>query len=230
MNRLFKRTLDCNNTCHHTGLPDERLTTKLFLPESQSKELAEMLAQEGLEEMGLSSPSEQVAYLLVERATLLERLGAAERTLESQSLADNSKQVQHQVKFWSAYWLCGSFSPWNLRLPAKSASLRSCSLFMNLSEPNQSKTNIETVWTLRRESLLTKEQSCCNFGLAELQISGFMETRSQILPGHSCIHVGPSFHQCSSQSPLKKLFGLRRSGQSKHTVTPVGSRLAAYTN
>nr|XP_046254146.1 coiled-coil domain-containing protein 30 isoform X2 [Scatophagus argus] len=92
--------------------------------ESQSKELAEMLAQEDLGEMGLSSPSEQVAYLLVERATLLERLEAAERRLESQSLTDSLREVQHQ---------------------------------------------------------------------------------------------------CSSQSPLKKLFGLRRSGQSKHNITPAHS-------
>nr|XP_033942050.1 coiled-coil domain-containing protein 30 isoform X3 [Pseudochaenichthys georgianus] len=64
--------------------------------EGQSKELAEMLAQEELGEMGLSSPSEQVAYLLVERATLLERLEAAERRLESQSLTGSFMEVQHQ--------------------------------------------------------------------------------------------------------------------------------------
>ncbi|XP_068183849.1 coiled-coil domain-containing protein 30 isoform X2 [Antennarius striatus] len=64
--------------------------------ESQSKEVAEMLAQEGLGEMDLSTPSEQVAYLLVERATLLERLEAAERTLESQSLTYKLKEVQQQ--------------------------------------------------------------------------------------------------------------------------------------
>nr|XP_033486069.1 coiled-coil domain-containing protein 30 isoform X3 [Epinephelus lanceolatus] len=64
--------------------------------ESQSKELAEMLAQEELGEIGLSSPSEQVAYLLVERATLLERLEAAERRLESQSLTGNFGEVHHQ--------------------------------------------------------------------------------------------------------------------------------------
>ncbi|XP_032378011.1 coiled-coil domain-containing protein 30 isoform X4 [Etheostoma spectabile] len=64
--------------------------------ESQNKELAEMLAQEDLGEMGLSSPSEQVAYLLVERATLLERLEAAERSLESQSLTGNLREVQHK--------------------------------------------------------------------------------------------------------------------------------------
>lgn len=69
-----------------------------FLLESQSKELAEMLAQEDLVEMGLTSPSEIVAYLLVERATLLERLEATERRLESQSLSVNLKEVDHQVK------------------------------------------------------------------------------------------------------------------------------------
>lgn len=70
----------------------------LFLPENQSKELAELLAQEDLGEMGLNSPSEQVAYLLVERATLLERLEAAERRLESQSVTDSLSEVQQQVK------------------------------------------------------------------------------------------------------------------------------------
>ncbi|XP_057716288.1 coiled-coil domain-containing protein 30 isoform X2 [Corythoichthys intestinalis] len=64
--------------------------------EIQSKELAEMLAQEDLGEMGLSSPSEQVAYLLVERATLLERLEAAERRLESHSLSGSIKDVPIQ--------------------------------------------------------------------------------------------------------------------------------------
>lgn len=57
-----------------------------------------MLAQEDLGEIGLSSPSEQVAYLLVERATLLERLEAAERRLESQSLTCNLREGHHQVK------------------------------------------------------------------------------------------------------------------------------------
>ncbi|CAK6951227.1 coiled-coil domain-containing protein 30 isoform X2 [Scomber scombrus] len=93
--------------------------------ESQSKELAEMLAQEDLGEMGLSTPSEQVAYLLVERATLLERLEAAERRMDSHSLSDNLREVHLQ--------------------------------------------------------------------------------------------------QGSSQSPWKKLFGLRRSGQSKHNITPAHS-------
>lgn len=70
----------------------------LSLPENQTKELAELLAQEDLGEMGLNSPSEQVAYLLVERATLLERLEAAERRLESQSVTDSLSEVQQQVR------------------------------------------------------------------------------------------------------------------------------------
>ncbi|KAM9785619.1 uncharacterized protein ccdc30 [Neosynchiropus ocellatus] len=60
----------------------------------QSKELAELLAQEDLSDMGLSSPSEQVAYLLVERATLLERLDAAERS--PNSAASHVQQASSQ--------------------------------------------------------------------------------------------------------------------------------------
>ncbi|XP_029292502.1 coiled-coil domain-containing protein 30 isoform X2 [Cottoperca gobio] len=39
----------------------------------------------------------------------------------------------------------------------------------------------------------------------------------------SSAHTGLSSQQCSSQSPWKKLFGLRRSGQSKHNITPAHS-------
>lgn len=63
------------------------------LTDSESKELEEMLAQEDLGEMGLSSPGEQVAYLLVERATLLERLETVEMRLESRS-TENPQQVK----------------------------------------------------------------------------------------------------------------------------------------
>ncbi|XP_056278563.1 coiled-coil domain-containing protein 30 isoform X3 [Pseudoliparis swirei] len=117
--------------------------------ESQSKELAEMLAQEDLGEMGLSSPSEQVAYLLVERATLLERLEAAERRLESQSLTVNFREVHHQ------------------------------------------------------------ERSHHTMGEELRQQTEDMQKTTDHLK-----------KQCSSQSPWKKLFGLRRSGQSKHNITP----------
>ncbi|XP_033486066.2 uncharacterized protein ccdc30 isoform X1 [Epinephelus lanceolatus] len=120
--------------------------------ESQSKELAEMLAQEELGEIGLSSPSEQVAYLLVERATLLERLEAAERRLESQSLTGNFGEVHHQ------------------------------------------------------------EHICHTVG---------EELRQQREDTQKAIDNMTK--QCPSQSPWKKLFGLRRSGQSKHNITPAHS-------
>ncbi|XP_071331914.1 coiled-coil domain-containing protein 30 isoform X3 [Trachinotus anak] len=120
--------------------------------ESQSKELAEMLAQEDLGEMGLSSPSEQVAYLLVERATLLERLEAAERRLESQSLAGNLREGHHQ----------------------------------------------EHIQHMMEEELRQQRE--------DIQKS-----------------IDNMTKQCASQSPWKKLFGLRRSGQSKHNITPAQS-------
>ncbi|KAG7227042.1 hypothetical protein INR49_022389 [Caranx melampygus] len=118
--------------------------------ESQSKELAEMLAQEDLGEMGLSTPSEQVAYLLVERATLLERLEAAERRLESQSLTGNLMEGHHQEQ-----------------------------IHMMEEELRQQREDLQ-----KRIDNMTK---------------------------------------CASQSPWKKLFGLRRSGQSKHNITPAHS-------
>lgn len=56
-----------------------------------------MLEQEGLAEISNSSSSEQVAYLLVERVTLLERLEAAERKLDTQTLTGNLREVHLQV-------------------------------------------------------------------------------------------------------------------------------------
>ncbi|KAL6119863.1 uncharacterized protein ACO6RY_04343 [Pungitius sinensis] len=117
--------------------------------ENQSKELAEMLAQEDLGEIGSYSPSEQVAYLLVERATLLERLDAAERRLETESLTLNFGEVHNQEHIGHTMG----------------------------EEPSQQREDLQ-----KTLDTLTK--------------------------------------QCSSQSPWKKLFGLRRSGQSKHNITP----------
>lgn len=57
-----------------------------------------MLEQEGLDEISTSSPSEQVAYLLVERVTLLERLEATERKLDTQTLTGNLREVHLQVR------------------------------------------------------------------------------------------------------------------------------------
>ncbi|KAL6482862.1 hypothetical protein MHYP_G00077340 [Metynnis hypsauchen] len=64
--------------------------------ECQCKEVTEMLEQEGLAEISHSSASEQVAYLLVERVTLLERLEAAERKLDTQTLTGNLREVHLQ--------------------------------------------------------------------------------------------------------------------------------------
>ncbi|XP_069468443.1 coiled-coil domain-containing protein 30-like [Ambystoma mexicanum] len=52
--------------------------------DAQQKEVEEMLDQEGLGEIAHSNPNEQVAYLLVERATLLEKLEQSEEKLEPQ--------------------------------------------------------------------------------------------------------------------------------------------------
>ncbi|XP_047662751.1 coiled-coil domain-containing protein 30 isoform X2 [Tachysurus fulvidraco] len=64
--------------------------------ECQYKEVTEMLEQEGLADISNSSSSEQVAYLLVERVTLLERLEAAERKLDTQTLTGNLREVHLQ--------------------------------------------------------------------------------------------------------------------------------------
>ncbi|KAM4571011.1 uncharacterized protein ccdc30 [Fundulus diaphanus] len=121
--------------------------------EIQSKEMAEMLSQEDLGEIGLSSPSEQVAYLLVERATLLERLETAEGKLESHPLAVNTNNGDHQE---------------------------------------------------------------------QIQIVG-ENLRQQREDMHKTIdHMAKS----SSQSPWKKLFGLRRSAQSKHALSPAHSEIS----
>ncbi|XP_077583785.1 uncharacterized protein ccdc30 [Stigmatopora nigra] len=95
--------------------------------ELQSKELAEMLAQEDLGEMGLSSPSEQVAYLLVERATLLERLEATERKLDCHSLSGSVKdvpiQASSQTPWKKLFGLRRSAQNKNIITPAQSEEL-----------------------------------------------------------------------------------------------------------
>lgn len=62
--------------------------------DSQVKEVEEMLDQEGLIEIAHSSPSEQIAYLLVERATLLEKLELLEQKMDSRSenVGDHKRQ------------------------------------------------------------------------------------------------------------------------------------------
>ncbi|KAM7030687.1 coiled-coil domain-containing protein 30 isoform 2-T2 [Acridotheres tristis] len=56
--------------------------------ETQLKEVEEMLEQEGLSQISCSAASEQVAYFLVERTVLLEKLQAAVQQLESHSIID----------------------------------------------------------------------------------------------------------------------------------------------
>ncbi|XP_034029100.1 coiled-coil domain-containing protein 30 isoform X2 [Thalassophryne amazonica] len=125
--------------------------------ESQSKEMEELLAQEDLGEMGLSSPSEQVAYLLVERATLLERLEAAERRLDSRSLTDNLTEIHLQEE-------------------------------------------LEHIRRTMGEELRHKRED-------------IQKTTDDI-------------NKSSSQSAWKKLFGLHRSAQSKHSVTPAHTEIS----
>ncbi|XP_045332873.1 coiled-coil domain-containing protein 30 isoform X4 [Leopardus geoffroyi] len=63
--------------------------------EAQIKEVEEMLYQEGLSEIALSSPSEQIAYLLVERSTLLQKLEARGPKPESQRCMTSKFLKEH---------------------------------------------------------------------------------------------------------------------------------------
>lgn len=58
-----------------------------FVIDSQISEVAKMLYQQGLTELIHSSPSEQVAYLLVERASLLESGEAPDRLTSDRNTA-----------------------------------------------------------------------------------------------------------------------------------------------
>lgn len=56
-----------------------------------------MLEQEGLSEIAHSNASEQIAYLLVERTTLLEKLEMTDQKLNSHSYVDRLCAAQLQV-------------------------------------------------------------------------------------------------------------------------------------
>lgn len=58
-----------------------------------------MLYQEGLSEIALSSPSEQIAYLLVERSTLLQKLEAWGPNPESQRCMTSKFLKEHPQVF-----------------------------------------------------------------------------------------------------------------------------------
>ncbi|XP_072887912.1 uncharacterized protein ccdc30 isoform X2 [Hemitrygon akajei] len=65
--------------------------------ETQIKEVQEMLHQEGLAAIAHGGSSEQVAYLLVERATLLEKLELAERKVENFKGDPHGIQLQREL-------------------------------------------------------------------------------------------------------------------------------------
>ncbi|XP_032158057.1 LOW QUALITY PROTEIN: coiled-coil domain-containing protein 30 [Mustela erminea] len=68
--------------------------------EVRIKEIEEMLYKEGLSEIALSSPSEQIIYLLVERSTLLRKLETGDPKPESQRcMTSNLQKGLAQEKF-----------------------------------------------------------------------------------------------------------------------------------
>ncbi|XP_069636512.1 coiled-coil domain-containing protein 30 isoform X3 [Haliaeetus albicilla] len=75
------------------------LTRLQLQREAQLKEVEEMLEQEGLSEIAHSNASEQIAYLLVERTTLLEKLEIADQKLNSHSYIDRLCAAQLQDEF-----------------------------------------------------------------------------------------------------------------------------------
>ncbi|XP_042650337.1 coiled-coil domain-containing protein 30 isoform X4 [Tyto alba] len=75
------------------------LTQLQLQQEAQLKEVEEMLEQEGLSEIAHSNASEQIAYLLVERTTLLEKLEIADQKLNSHGYTDRLCVAQLQDEF-----------------------------------------------------------------------------------------------------------------------------------
>ncbi|XP_074190635.1 coiled-coil domain-containing protein 30 isoform X8 [Rhinolophus sinicus] len=68
--------------------------------EAQIKEVEEMLYQEGLSEVALRSPSEQIAYLLVERSKLLRKLELGDSNPDShRCMSSNIQKEFPQEKF-----------------------------------------------------------------------------------------------------------------------------------
>lgn len=78
---------------------------------------------------------------------------------------------------------------------------------------------------LYEEWLLAK---CSDFQYS--YTSSLLWLSTDIKQTHTYTHIGLSSQQCTSQSPWKKLFGLRRSGQNKHSISPVGFHPSAFTN
>ncbi|KAM9270186.1 coiled-coil domain-containing protein 30 [Morus bassanus] len=93
----FLVVLSYHIACDPTPRPPPRAVHDA--PEAQLKEVEEMLEQEGLSEIAHSNASEQIAYLLVERTTLLEKLEIAHQKLNSHSYIDRLCAAQLQDEF-----------------------------------------------------------------------------------------------------------------------------------
>ncbi|XP_015738111.1 coiled-coil domain-containing protein 30 isoform X3 [Coturnix japonica] len=84
---------ECERENERLGMELERLRLQ---HEAQLKEVQEMLEQEGLSEIAHSNASEQIAYLLVERTALLEKLQVTDQKLNTHSCADRLCAAQLQ--------------------------------------------------------------------------------------------------------------------------------------
>ncbi|XP_036415042.1 trichohyalin isoform X2 [Colossoma macropomum] len=104
---------------------NEMLRTKLdditLQQEAQKSEIAEMLLQEGLAEVIPSSLSEQVAYLLAERASLLEKRQEAVDTNALQKCAQNTSPQSSEENPDKVESLRGQ-SPWKRLLGIRKAA------------------------------------------------------------------------------------------------------------
>ncbi|XP_065594348.1 coiled-coil domain-containing protein 30 [Cyrtonyx montezumae] len=87
---------ECERDNERLGLELARLRLQ---HEAQLKEVREMLEQEGLSEIAHSNTSEQIAYLLVERTALLEKLQLPDHKLSSHSYVDRLCAAQLQDEF-----------------------------------------------------------------------------------------------------------------------------------
>ncbi|XP_031463820.1 coiled-coil domain-containing protein 30 [Phasianus colchicus] len=87
---------ECERDNERLGMELARLRLQ---HEAQLKEVQEMLEQEGLSEIAHSNASEQIAYLLVERTALLEKLQVADQKLNSHSCVDRLCAAQLQDEF-----------------------------------------------------------------------------------------------------------------------------------
>ncbi|XP_044308175.1 coiled-coil domain-containing protein 30 isoform X2 [Varanus komodoensis] len=130
-----------------------------------------MLEQEGLLDIAHSSPSEQVAYLLVERSTLLEKTEALEQQLDSSSCLDTLWAAQPQSRTEeqardSALCACAECH-WHEavhRLQAAHGEIRRLTEELNAQKTRHSKSAPTSAETLKEEMEKVKESE-----MSELQ-------------------------------------------------------------